>query len=53
MNKPSNCAERVNITLPRHALHAIDKYAESHGETRSGFLTRAALDEMRRGTSAS
>ena len=42
-------AERVNITLPRRVLHAIDKYAARSGETRSGFLARAALDEMRRG----
>ncbi len=41
-------AERVNITLPRRVLTAIDQYAKRHGESRSGFLARAALDEMRR-----
>lgn len=40
---------RVNITLPRRVLHAIDKHAARSGETRSGFLARAALDEMRKG----
>lgn len=40
--------ERVNITLPRRVLRAIDKHASRAGETRSGFLARAALDEMRR-----
>lgn len=40
--------ERVNITLPRRVLHAIDRHAARSGETRSGFLARAALDEMRR-----
>jgi predicted RNase H-like HicB family nuclease len=35
--------ERINISIPRFALHKIDKYAESRHETRSGLLTRAAL----------
>lgn len=33
---------RVNITLPEDALRAIDRYAEAHGFTRSGFLAQAA-----------
>jgi predicted RNase H-like HicB family nuclease len=33
---------RVNITLPEDALREIDRYAEAHGYTRSGFLTQAA-----------
>lgn len=33
---------RVNVTLPADTLAAIDKYAESHGFTRSGFLAQAA-----------
>ena len=41
--------ERVNITLPHRVLHAIDKHAARSGETRSGFLARAALNEMRKG----
>ena len=40
-------AERVNITLPRRVLALIDKHAKAHHETRSGFLARAALAEMR------
>lgn len=35
-------AVRVNITLPEDVLVEIDRYAEDHGFTRSGFLTRAA-----------
>ena len=35
-------AVRVNITLPEDVLAAIDRYAASHGFTRSGFLTQAA-----------
>lgn len=33
---------RVNITLPESDLRRIDRYAERHGLTRSGFLVHAA-----------
>src|SRR5215475_1570583 len=33
-------AVRVNITLPEDVLAEIDRYAESHGFTRSGFLAQ-------------
>ena len=39
--KPAK-AVRVNITLPEDVLAEIDRYAEGHGFTRSGFLTQAA-----------
>lgn len=42
----SDQAERVNITLPHRLLQAVDAYAKRHGETRSGFLARAALMAM-------
>jgi hypothetical protein len=29
-------------------LKQIDEHAKKHGQTRSGFLTKAALDAMRR-----
>jgi predicted RNase H-like HicB family nuclease len=35
-------AVRVNVTLPGDVLAQIDAFAEAHGYTRSGFLTRAA-----------
>ena len=35
-------AVRVNITLPEQLLSSIDKHAEAHGQTRSGFLAEAA-----------
>lgn len=35
-------AVRVNVTLPEDVLARIDRYAEAHGFTRSGFLARAA-----------
>ena len=37
---------RVNITLPEDVLEEIDRYAESHGYNRSGFLARAAKQVM-------
>lgn len=40
-------AERVNITLPRRVLRTVDAYAKRTGETRSGFLVRAALQAIR------
>jgi metal-responsive CopG/Arc/MetJ family transcriptional regulator len=41
-------AEKINITVPGHLLEQIDEHARTHGETRSGFLTKAALEAMRR-----
>jgi predicted RNase H-like HicB family nuclease len=39
-------AEKINITLPARLLRRIDEYAKSHGESRSGFLARAAVQAM-------
>jgi len=39
-------AMRVNITLPEDTLAEIDRYAEAHGFTRSGFLVRVAKRAM-------
>jgi len=39
-------AEKINITVPARLLRKIDDYAKSHGESRSGFLTRAAVQAM-------
>ncbi len=47
MDKLSGKAKRINITIPEPALERIDAYVKDHGETRSGFLTRAALQAMR------
>ena len=41
-------AEKINITVPGLLLKQIDEHAKKHGQTRSGFLTQAALDAMRR-----
>ena len=39
-------AEKINITVPARLLRRIDDYARRHGESRSGFLTRAAVQAM-------
>lgn len=39
-------AVRVNVTLPEDVLARIDRYAEDHGLTRSGFLAHAARRAM-------
>ncbi len=39
---------RVNVTLPSDVLEQVDRYAEAHGYTRSGFLTQAAKKAMGR-----
>jgi predicted RNase H-like HicB family nuclease len=46
VNTEARKAVRVNITLPEDVLEQIDRYAEAHGFTRSGFLTQAAKRAM-------
>jgi predicted RNase H-like HicB family nuclease len=46
--KLSGKAKRINITLPERALKEMDSCARSLGETRSGFLLRAALEYIAR-----
>ncbi|HTY48301.1 MAG TPA: type II toxin-antitoxin system HicB family antitoxin [Steroidobacteraceae bacterium] len=47
-------AEKINITVPALLLKRIDEYSERTGNTRSGFLTEAAVAvmKMRTGESA-
>jgi len=40
-------AEKINITVPGRILARIDAFARQHGESRSGFLVRAAQHVMR------
>jgi metal-responsive CopG/Arc/MetJ family transcriptional regulator len=40
-------AVRVNVTLSEDILAQIDRYAEAHGFTRSGFLAKAAQRVMK------
>jgi predicted RNase H-like HicB family nuclease len=42
-------AERINITIPALTLKRIDEFAERKGETRSGFLVKAAESAMQSG----
>ncbi len=42
-------AVRVNVTLPGDVLEQIDKYAEAHGFTRSGFLNSSCQETHGRG----
>jgi hypothetical protein len=48
MSQLGDKAARINITLPQRILRAVDAHARRHGETRSGFLARAALNAMRK-----
>ena len=43
-------AKRINITMPRRILDAVDRFAEVENETRSGLLTKAATAYIDRGT---
>jgi predicted RNase H-like HicB family nuclease len=43
---PGTRTARVNITVPVDALGDIDRFAEAHGFTRSGFLVSAAKRAM-------
>ncbi|NJM82705.1 MAG: CopG family transcriptional regulator [Tabrizicola sp.] len=47
--QPSSRQKRVNISLDAGTLGAIDAAAEELGLTRSGFLTMAALNEIKGG----
>lgn len=39
-------AKRVNITMPRRILDAVDRFARAENETRSGLLVKAATAYM-------
>ncbi len=40
-------AVRLNITIPENELDSIDRYAKTHGMTRSGLLQAAAREYVR------
>jgi metal-responsive CopG/Arc/MetJ family transcriptional regulator len=46
LTKLDNKPERINISMPRVVLSKIDSYVEKRHETRSGFLSRAALSAI-------
>lgn len=39
-------AQRVNITIPKRILEAVDRFAKAENETRSGLLVKAAVGYM-------
>ena len=39
--------ERINLSVPVHALREIDNYVQAHGGNRSGFMVTAALSVAR------
>lgn len=47
LSQLDDVTERVNITLPRRVLFAIDEAAKRTGETRSGFIARAGIEVAR------
>jgi predicted RNase H-like HicB family nuclease len=50
LSRVADKAARINITLPGRLLARVDARARKSGETRSGFLARAALEALNRGT---
>lgn len=48
LSRLSGKARRINITLPERALQEVDSCAKATGDTRSGFLLRAALEYIAR-----
>jgi len=47
-SKLSERIKRINITIPERLLTKIDTFAIGKGETRSGFLAKAALEYISR-----
>jgi predicted RNase H-like HicB family nuclease len=52
ISKLSSKTVRVNVTMPARVLSIIDEAATREGESRSGLLTRAALQFVDRQTTA-
>lgn len=45
-------AKRLSITMPERVVDAVDRWAEARGESRSGLLTKAALQYIGRANDA-
>ncbi|MBN1347275.1 MAG: type II toxin-antitoxin system HicB family antitoxin [Phycisphaerae bacterium] len=41
-------AKRVNVTIPRRVLEAVDRFAKAENESRSGLLVKAATAYIKR-----
>lgn len=46
LSKLSGKAKRINITLPERLVTVMDRYASTHGETRSGLIAQATIEYM-------
>lgn len=46
LSKLTGKARRINITLPERLITTMDRFAEAHGETRSGLIAQATLAYM-------
>lgn len=51
--EPARKAQRLNVSIPGYAVAMIDEAAKRAGESRSYFLTRAALEYIERRASRS
>jgi predicted RNase H-like HicB family nuclease len=49
LSRIADRAQRINITMPTRLLARVDARAKKTGDTRSGFLARAALEALREG----
>lgn len=47
LSKLTSATKRVNITMPARVLAIVDQAAVREGDTRSGYLARAALSYLR------
>jgi len=50
LSRLTDKAERINVTLPSRLLARVDARAKETGDTRSGFLARAAMEALAHGT---
>lgn len=46
LSRIADRAERINITMPSRLLARVDARARKTGESRSGFLARAAMEVL-------
>ena len=44
LSKLSGKVRRINVTISERILTRIDNFAIAHGESRSGFITAAAME---------
>ncbi len=49
LSRVADKAERINITMPSRLLARVDARAKKTGDTRSGFLARAAMEALSQG----